>query len=127
VGTTDIMPASVTGLVTERISLGVADMGSTAGLALGLLVGCLVAVGFVAGIRARPSIVLTRVEQQMTALRADIDSYRAAQEFIAASLERRMDDLEQTTAQAANEVRMVSNEVMARLGAAPGVGNGEPR
>jgi hypothetical protein len=111
-------------LVIEGVALGFTDVGSTAGLALGLLVGCLVAVGFVAGVRARPSIVLTRVEQQMAALRADIDGYRAAQEHLALSLERRMDDLEQTTAQAANEVRMVSNEVMARLGAAPGVGNG---
>jgi hypothetical protein len=35
-----------------------------------------------------------------------------------------MDDLEQTTARAANEVRMVSNEVMAHLGATSGIGEG---
>ena len=51
----------------------------------------------------------------MAALRTDIDGYRAAQDHLAVSLERRMDDLEQTTARAANEVRMVSNEVMSRL------------
>ena len=94
------------------------------GLAVGLTLGGLLALGFVAGIRTRPSIALARVEQQIAALRADIDGYRVAQEHLAASLERRMDDLERTTARAANEVRMVSNEVIARLGAVPGINNG---
>jgi hypothetical protein len=86
--------------------------------------GGLLAVGFLAGFRLRPSVVLARVGQEMAALRADIDGYRTAQEHLAESLERRMDDLEQTTARAANEVRMVSNEVMTRLHAAPGISTG---
>ena len=94
-----------------------------AGLTVGLMLGGPLALGFVAGVRLRPSIALARVERQMAALRTEIDGYRTAQEHLAASLERRMDDLEATTARAANEVRMVSNEVMTRHRAAPRIDN----
>jgi hypothetical protein len=88
-------------------------------LVVGVTVGVLVCTGFTGLIRPKQSDVLVRVERQMAGLRTDVDGVRAAQEHLAASLERRMDDLEQTTAHAANEVRMVSNEVMSRLHAVP--------
>jgi hypothetical protein len=80
---------------------------------------------FILGLRTKPSVLLVRVEREMAALRAEVDGYRTAQEHLAVSLERRLDDLELATAKAANEVRMVSNEVMARLPTEPAVTQGE--
>jgi hypothetical protein len=92
-----------------------ADPMSAEALAMVLTIGGLLAAAFVAGVRLRPSIVLLRVEKETAALRSDIDGYRAAQQHLAESLERRMDDLEQTTAQAAVEVRLASTAVMSQL------------
>lgn len=80
----------------------------------GLLSTGLAAMAFLAGVRARPSVLLLRVEKQVAALRAEVAGYWSAHEYLAASLERRLDDLEMTTARAANEVRMASHEVMAQ-------------
>lgn len=74
----------------------------------------LAALAFLAGVRTKPSLLLVRVEEQMAALRAEVAGYWSAHEYLAASLERRLDDLEMTTARAANEVRMASHEVMAQ-------------
>lgn len=62
-----------------------------------------------------PSVELGRVEGQVGALRREIAGYRAAQENATSSLDRRLLGLEQTTARAANEVRMVSDQVLARI------------
>jgi hypothetical protein len=72
-----------------------------------------------------PSTGLRRVERQVGALRSDIAGYRAAQQNETSSLDRRLLGLEQTTARAANEVRMVSDQMLARL-PEPTIGDFEP-
>lgn len=49
-----------------------------------------------------------RMEHQLGRLRNDVVSYRATHESLTASLDRRLAALEQTTALAANELRMAS-------------------
>ena len=82
---------------------------------VGVALGGLVAVGFLAGLLTRPSMLLGRVESQLSALRRDIAGYRSAHENQTSSFDRRLLGLEQTTARAANEVRMVSDQVLAQV------------
>lgn len=64
-----------------------------------------------------------RLEHQLRRLRNDVVSYRAAHESLTASLDRRLAALEQTTALAANELRMASALLMdERSPASPQVG-----
>jgi hypothetical protein len=81
----------------------------------GLLSAGLLAIAFLVGTRTKPSVLLVRVEEEMSALRAEVAGYWSAHEHLAESLERRLDDLELTTARAANEVRMASDQVIAHL------------
>lgn len=81
----------------------------------GLGLGGLLTLAFLAGIRTKPSVLLARVEHELAALRGEVADYRTAHEYQAASLERRLDDLEQTAARAANELRMASDQMVARL------------
>jgi hypothetical protein len=80
----------------------------------GLVLGGLVSVAFWAGSFVRPSVALGRVEHELADLRAEVVGYRAAHEHLVGSLDRRLHGLEQTTAHAANEVRMASNQLLAR-------------
>jgi hypothetical protein len=85
----------------------------------------LLVVAVLIRVQAKPSLLLARVEREMAALRSEVNGYRTAQAHLVTSLERRLKGLEQTTAIAANEVRMVSEQVMASLPAGPPVGKGE--
>lgn len=61
-----------------------------------------------------PALALRRIEREVTALRGEVVGYRTAHEHLMTSLERRLSALEQTTAVAANELRMASDQIMTR-------------
>jgi hypothetical protein len=80
--------------------------------ATGLGLGCVLAVAFLAGLFARPTVMLARVESQITALRSEVNGYRMAHQSEMASLDRRLLGLEETAARAANELRMASGQLL---------------
>lgn len=86
-------------------------MTAAAAIGAAMLAGLLLA-GLVF-LRTRPSVMLGHLERQLSALRQDIADLRAAQDHHAASLERRMAGLEQVSAGAAVEARIVSEVVLA--------------
>ena len=63
----------------------------------------------------RWSSVLGRLEGEVVALRADVTGYRAAHENMTVTLDRRLLELERTTAGAAIELRMASEQMLGRL------------
>lgn len=71
-----------------------------------------VALGFVC---VRPARRRAGLGEEVAALRLEFIDYRATHEYDAAQIERRLDALEATTAQAANEVRMASHQLIERL------------
>jgi hypothetical protein len=82
--------------------------------AIGLGLGGLLAVAFWAGSLVRPSVALGQVAHELHALRTEVVEYRAAHEHLVGSLDRRLDGLEKTTAHAANELRMASDQLLVR-------------
>ena len=85
----------------------------------GLILGGLTTAAFLAGACKKATDGLGRVEQEIAWVRREVIDHRAAHEHLTALIDRRLDALEQTTAQAANEVRMASDQLMARLPAEP--------
>jgi hypothetical protein len=81
---------------------------------IGLGLGGLLAVAFWAGSFVRPSVALGRLERELRLLRGEVCGYRAAHEHQMTTLDRRLDGLEQTAAHAANELRMASDQLLAR-------------
>jgi hypothetical protein len=70
-------------------------------------------LAFLAGVRTKPTVWLARVESEVAALRKDVAGYRAAHQNEIEALDRRLDGLERTAAQAANELRMASEQLIA--------------
>jgi hypothetical protein len=80
------------------------------------VIGALMSLAFLAGLRSRPAALLVRVEQQVAGLRSEVASYRVAQEHLVASIARRLEALEGTTATAMVEVRLASHAVLSQPG-----------
>jgi len=80
----------------------------------GLALGGMLSVAFLAGLFVRPSVMLSRVERQVAALRSEVNGYRAAHENQMTSLDRRLLGLEEPSARAANELRMASSQLMSQ-------------
>jgi hypothetical protein len=81
-----------------------------------LIAAAIVALGLRGWLARRelPRKALQRLEREVTGLRADVAGYRAAHQNSMESFDRRLAGLEQTTAQAALEVRMASGQLMAQ-------------
>jgi hypothetical protein len=80
----------------------------------GLVLGGQLSVAFLAGLFVRLAVMLSRVERQVAALRSEVNGYRTAHENQMTSLDRRLLGLEETSARAANELRMASNQLMSQ-------------
>lgn len=59
--------------------------------------------------------MLGRLEGEVVGLRVDVTGYRAAHENMTESPDRRLLELERTTAGAAIELRMASEQMLGRL------------
>ncbi|HMG43552.1 MAG TPA: hypothetical protein VK611_19635 [Acidimicrobiales bacterium] len=78
-----------------------------------------VVLAFLAGCWRRCNVALGRIEGEMAALRREVTGYRAAHENMTESLDRRLLGLEQTSAEAAVELRMASDQLMGQRAAGP--------
>ena len=74
-----------------------------------------VVLAFLASRWRRCTVALGRIEGEMAALRGEVTGYRAAHENMTESLDRRLLGLEQTSAQAAVELRMASDQLIGHL------------
>ena len=86
------------------------------GVAFGAFVlGGLLAAVVLGLVCVRPARRRAGLGEEVAALRLEFVDYRTTHEYDAAQIERRLDALEATTAQAANEVRMASHQLIERL------------
>lgn len=89
------------------------DVVATAAGGLGL---CgLLLVAFLAGRSLHQARGLDGIQRELESLRQEVVGYRSTHTHDTAQLDRRLDALEEATAHAVNEVRMASDQLVARL------------
>ena len=86
-----------------------------AAAAWGLALCGLVTVAFLAGCSLTQARGLDGIQRELESLQREVVSYRTTHTHDTGQLDRRLDALEETTAHAVNEVRMASDQLVARL------------
>ena len=84
-------------------------------VAVALGVSGLIAAAYVTGTWMKSALRLQEIERQVAGLRREVIDYRLTQQHDTADVVRRLGTVEATAAQAANEVRMASDQMLARI------------
>ena len=89
------------------------DLVVVAAVALG--VSGLIAAAYVTGTWVKSAQRLEEIERQVAGLRREVIDCRLTQQHDTAVVVRRLETVEASAAQAANEVRMASDQIIARF------------